>query len=98
MSMIHSSWALVGRRSVLMAGTAKYSTVRSITYRTQASASTASPIHSRRPALGGTSIAVTLWNSSSLTRAPGLVPSLSAVEMIMRLIIETIRRDPSGSV
>src|SRR5262252_10269663 len=51
MSVIHSSWVLLGRRSLLMAGTARYSTVRSIEYSTAASASTASPVHSRRPAL-----------------------------------------------
>src|SRR5215211_2870318 len=50
MSVIHSSWALLGWRSSLRAGTARCSTVRSIAYSRQASASTASPIHSRRPA------------------------------------------------
>src|SRR5262249_5530551 len=50
MSVIHSSWVLLGRRSLLMAGTARCSTVKSIEYSTAASASTASPIHSRRPA------------------------------------------------
>ena len=30
-SMIHSSWLLVGRRSAVIAGTARSSTVRSIT-------------------------------------------------------------------
>src|SRR5215472_12562014 len=51
MSVIHSSWVLLGRRSSLMAGTARCSTVRSIAYSRAASASTASPVHSRRPAL-----------------------------------------------
>src|SRR5215469_9273658 len=51
MSVIHSSWVLLGRRSSLMAGTARCSTVRSMAYSTAASASTASPVHSRRPAL-----------------------------------------------
>ena len=50
--MIQSSWTLVGCRSSESDGTARCSTVRSIAYTTHASASTASPIHSRRPALG----------------------------------------------
>src|SRR6266536_1621375 len=50
MSVIHSSWVLLGRRSWLIAGTARCSTVRSMAYSRQARASTASPIHSRRPA------------------------------------------------
>src|ERR671918_359446 len=52
MSMIQSSWELLGSRSALRRGTARCRTVRSIAYRTQARASTARPIHSRRPALG----------------------------------------------
>src|SRR5919201_6501054 len=54
--MIHNSCALVGWRSALMAGTARCRTVRSITYSTHASAITASPIHSLRPARGGAAI------------------------------------------
>ena len=50
MSMIHSSSALLGSRSAVSFGTARCSTVRSIEYSRQGSASTASPIHSRRPA------------------------------------------------
>src|SRR6266511_1510643 len=50
MSTIHSSWALLGRRSALRWGTARLSTVRSIEYSRQGSVSTASPIHSRGPA------------------------------------------------
>src|ERR687895_356129 len=50
MSTIQSSCALVGWRSALSEGTARCRTVRSIAYTTHASASTASPIHSRRPA------------------------------------------------
>src|ERR687895_708429 len=53
MSTIQSSCALVGFRSSLSDGTARCSTVRSIAYTTHASARTASPIHSRRPASGG---------------------------------------------
>src|SRR5258708_7371136 len=49
MSTIHSSWTLLGRRSLLIAGTARFSTVRSIAYIRQGSASTPSPIHSRSP-------------------------------------------------
>src|SRR5919202_5937382 len=51
MSTIHSSWALLGRRSALSRGTARFSTVRSMAYSRQGRASTASPVHSRRPAL-----------------------------------------------
>src|SRR5918992_2688316 len=58
MSMIHSSWALLGRRSALMAGTARCRTVRSMTYSTHARAITARPIHSFRPALGGGRVSV----------------------------------------
>src|SRR4029453_8579792 len=53
MSMIQSSWALLGWRSSLIAGTARWRTVRSITYSRQARARTLRPIHSRRPARGG---------------------------------------------
>src|SRR6266540_3714946 len=53
MSMIHSSWALVGCSSRLIDGTARCSTVRSITYSRHASVNTPSPIHSRRPACRG---------------------------------------------
>src|SRR5919106_5553653 len=52
MSTIHNNSALLGCRSALSDGTARCSTVRSITYSRHASASTASPIHSRRPARG----------------------------------------------
>jgi hypothetical protein len=58
MSMIHSSSALLGRRSALMAGTARCRTVRSMTYSTHARAITARPIHSLRPALGGGEVSV----------------------------------------
>jgi hypothetical protein len=51
MSVIHSSWELLGARSLLSSGTARYSTVTSIEMSRVGSASTASPIHSRRPAL-----------------------------------------------
>ena len=53
MSTIHSSCALLGCRSALRCGTARCSTVRSIDASRVGSASTASPAHSRRPALGG---------------------------------------------
>src|ERR671918_2277265 len=53
MSIIHSSSALLGRRSALMAGMARCRTVRSMTYSTHAREITARPIHSLRPALGG---------------------------------------------
>src|SRR3712207_6435525 len=48
--MIQSSSTLLGRRSLLIAGTARCRTVRSITYTRQASVRTATPSHSRRPA------------------------------------------------
>src|SRR5512132_3863537 len=68
MSVIHNSWALDGCSSALSDGTARCSTVRSIAYSTHARASTASPIHSRRPACGGASAAVTssLWSVGSM--------------------------------
>src|SRR4029453_4764898 len=71
MSVIHNSWALDGCSSALSDGTARCSTVRSIAYSTHARASTASPIHSRRPACGGASAAVTssLWSVGAM-RAP----------------------------
>src|SRR4051812_31270019 len=50
MSTIHRSCVLVGRRSALSSGTARFSTVRSMEYRRHGSASTARPIHCRRPA------------------------------------------------
>ena len=52
MSTIHSSWALLGACSVLSWGTARFSTVRSMAYSRHGRAITASPTHSRRPALG----------------------------------------------
>src|SRR5688500_5302359 len=58
MSMIHSSSALLGWRSALMAGTARCRTVRSIAYSTHARAITARPIHSLRPALAGAEVSV----------------------------------------
>src|ERR671918_571350 len=58
MSMIHSSSALLGWRSALIAGTARCKTVRSMTYSTHARAITVRPIHSLRPALGGGEIVV----------------------------------------
>src|ERR1051326_8590825 len=50
MSTIHSSWVLLGRRSALICGTARFSTVRSIAYSRHGRASTARPVHSLRPA------------------------------------------------
>src|SRR2546430_3276405 len=49
MSTIHSSCAPVGRRSALKAGSARFSTVRSMAYTTHGRASTAKPSHWRRP-------------------------------------------------
>src|SRR5215813_12219572 len=50
MSTIHSSWVLLGCRSWLRCGTARFRTVRSIAYRRHGRVSTARLIHSRRPA------------------------------------------------
>src|SRR5688500_6366050 len=58
MSMIHSSSALLGWRSALMAGTARCRTVRSMAYSTHARAITARPVHSLRPALAGGEVSV----------------------------------------
>src|SRR6266704_5898123 len=60
MSVIHSSWVLLGRRSALSDGTARCSTVRSIAEGRAASASTASPVHSRRPARGASRVVTCL--------------------------------------
>src|SRR5919201_1292411 len=65
MSMIQSSWVLVGWRSLLIAGLARCRTSRSMTYKMQARAMTASPIHSRLPARGGMAV-----GSSIFTVAP----------------------------
>src|SRR4029453_6346625 len=56
MSVIHSSWVLLGRRSALRCGTARNSTVRSMEYSRHGSAITANPIHSRRVALGESTV------------------------------------------
>src|SRR5262247_1376681 len=50
MSTIHSSWTLLGCRSLVNAGTARFNTVRSIAYSKHGRARTPSAIHSRRPA------------------------------------------------
>src|SRR6266545_2290134 len=91
--MIHSSWVLLGCRSALIAGTARCSTVRSITYSRQAWASTPSPTHSRRPALGVVVAAITLSSSSS----SGL--RLSDVSRLRpRMARELIDRQRSGAL
>ena len=51
MSKIHSCCVLLGSRSRLMNGTAKYSTETSIDTSSSGSSRTASPVHSRAPAL-----------------------------------------------
>jgi hypothetical protein len=53
MSVIQSSSVLLGSRSADSLGTARNRTVRSITTSMQGRASTASAVHSRRPARGG---------------------------------------------
>ncbi len=58
MSTIHRSCELLGLRSSLICGTARFSTVRSMEYRTQGNAITASPIQSRRVARGTVSVIV----------------------------------------
>src|ERR687896_1445415 len=85
MSMIHRSSALLGRRSALMAGTARCRTVRSMTYSTHARAITARPIHSLRPALGGGEVSVSrcigFLRLSAVTRfGPPAAPELIAVQ------------------
>src|SRR5919197_6127987 len=56
MSMIHRSCALVGRRSALIFGIARWRTVRSIEYSRHGRASTARPSHSRLVAFSGTAV------------------------------------------
>ncbi len=67
MSTIHSSSALVGSRSALICGRARFSTVRSIEYSMQGSAITRSPVHSRRVARGAwtavESLILPSWNA-----------------------------------
>src|SRR5919108_6082046 len=64
MSVIHSSCALLGARSALIAGTARYRTVTSIATSRQGSARTARPIHSRRVARTVSGWAVEVMASS----------------------------------
>src|SRR5690242_10785670 len=71
MSTIQSSSVLLGRRSWLRCGTARFSTVRSIAYSRHGRVRTARLIHSRRPARR----AVTTLMTSTLPRQP--VGSLS---------------------
>src|SRR5215213_2497913 len=72
MSMIQRSSTLVGRRSRLIAGTARCRTVRSMTYSRQASVRTPRPTHSRRPArLGGS------WSSIVEVIGPESYPAAS---------------------
>src|SRR5580704_9576229 len=52
MSTIHSNSVPVGISSRLMTGTARFSTLKSRAMTNAGSASTASPVHSRRPARG----------------------------------------------
>src|SRR5215207_8434542 len=72
MSVIHSSWALLGCRSALRAGTARCSTVRSMAYSRQARASTASPIHSRRPARVAAGVVISVGSIGTSPPAFGL--------------------------
>src|SRR6266545_6123260 len=68
MSVIHNSSALLGRSSALNDGTARCSTVRSIAYSRHASANTASPVHSRRPASGASGTAtLAFWSLGSIS-------------------------------
>ncbi len=62
MSTIHSSSVLLGCRSWLISGTARFSTVRSIAYSRHGIVSTARLIHSRRPARR----AITMFTNSTL--------------------------------
>src|SRR6266566_3948601 len=66
MSTIHSSSVLLGRRSWLRCGTARFSTVRSIAYSRHGRVSTARLIHSRRPARW----AITTFTTSTLPWLP----------------------------
>src|SRR5919201_6961927 len=54
--MTHRSCALVGRRSALIFGIARWRTVRSIEYSRHGRASTARPSHSRLVAFSGTAL------------------------------------------
>src|SRR5262249_11616950 len=60
MSTIQSSCDGDGLRAAVRVGTARCSTVRSITTMRQGNARTARPIHSRRPARGGTAVSSTI--------------------------------------
>src|SRR4029450_11201098 len=53
MSTIQRSWDALGAKAALSEGTARFNTVLSIASSRQGRTSTASPIHSRRPAFPG---------------------------------------------
>src|SRR5919204_328799 len=80
MSMIHRSCALVGRRSALIFGIARWRTVRSIEYSRHGRASTARPSHSRLVAFSGTALGaagvmtVRATSASQATRLEHHVP------------------------
>ena len=71
MSTIQSSSVLLGRRSALMRGSARFSTVRSIDTRNVGSPSTARPSHSRRVAPASVCSVMTIATSRrDLERTP----------------------------
>ncbi len=72
MSTIHSSSELLGLRSALRCGTARFSTVRSIEYSRHGSAMTARPIHSRRVAGGACAILTEEFVTMDLVRGKRL--------------------------
>src|SRR4051812_399214 len=103
MSMIHNSCVLLGWRSALSAGTARSSTVKSIEYSTQGRAMTASPIHSRRPALDGggsrltTAIPILLVGRDLLfLLAAGGAPRWRFRRPLLEMLRGAARADPMG--
>src|SRR5919201_5590972 len=74
MSMIHRSCALVGRRSALIFGIARWRTGRSIEYSRHGRARTARPSHSRLVAFSGMALDATGIMRLSLILAPGAAP------------------------
>jgi hypothetical protein len=97
MSTIQSIWALVGWRSAVRCGTARFSTVRSIEYSMHGRAMTASPIHSRLPALPGISTVVIadifdLW--STMQGRPRRRPGVAGGTWLVVTIVIAGRRPP----
>src|SRR5438045_1681707 len=74
MSVIHSSCVALGCRSRVSDGTARNSTLRSMTTSMQGSARAATPIHSLRPARGTAATLESLVGSIRVSSVAGMTP------------------------